>query len=295
MERILSKRAKKYKEVILFVMPAFLPLLVFWIYPMVQGLYISFTDYDFMSSSYNIVGFRNYKNIFNDEMFYKALRNTIIFTMGNIVPTIFGGLSLALIVNKKMRCSSLYKSIIFSPWVTPTVAVSIVWSWVFEPNTGLANYILQLLDMPKLKWLESSETAMFSLIIVTVWKGLGWAMVFYLNAIERISKDLYEAASIDGATSLEVFKYITIPLISPTTLFLTIITTVNSIQAYDQIQVLTQGGPAGSTRTLLYMYYQTAFENFNIGEAMALAMIILIIVGFFSLIQFLISKTWIHY
>ena len=136
---------------------------------------------------------------------------------------------------------------------------------------------------------------MVSVIIVTVWKGFGWAMVFYLTALERVPKELYEAAAIDGANSWNKFISITLPLISPTTFFLSIITTINSIQAYDQIQVLTQGGPAGSTRTILYMYYQTAFENFNMGQATAMATVILLIIGVLAGMQFIASKKWVHY
>lgn len=170
-----------------------------------------------------------------------------------------------------------------------------MWSWIFEPRYGLANKVLNFLNMPSCQWLKSSDTALLGVIIVTVWKGLGWAMVFYLTALEKVPNSLYEAASVDGADSFRKFKNITIPLISPTTFFLTIITTINSLQAYDQIQVLTQGGPAGSTRTLLYYYYQTAFENFNIGEATAVATVMLIIIGILSGIQFITSKKWVHY
>ncbi|MDU4659836.1 MAG: sugar ABC transporter permease, partial [Clostridium butyricum] len=212
-----------------------------------------------------------------------------------LVPTIALGLLAAVILRKKITGSAIYKAIIFSPWVTPTVVISIVWSWIFEPQYGLANYILQLLNMPKSQWLQSSDTAMTAVILVTVWKGFGWAMIFYLTALERVPKELYEAAAVDGAGSWQKFKKITLPLISPTTFFLTIITTINSIQAYDQIQVLTQGGPSGSTRTILYLYYQTAFENFNIGEATSIAVIILLIIGALAGIQFIASKKWVHY
>lgn len=136
---------------------------------------------------------------------------------------------------------------------------------------------------------------MYAVILVTIWKGFGWAMIFYLTALERVPKELYEAAAVDGAGKWQKFKSITLPLISPTTFFLTIITTIDSIKAYDQIQVLTQGGPSGSTRTILYLYYQTAFENFNIGEATSIAVILLVIVGCLSGIQFIASKKWVHY
>lgn len=293
--RFSKRKLKNAVRVLMFVLPALIPLGIFWLFPMCEAIFMSFTDWDYMSSTYNIVGFDNYKSIFSDSMFYDALKNTVVFTLGTLIPTIAGGLFAAVLLKNKLTGSAIYKAVIFSPWVTPTVVISIVWSWIFEPKYGLANYILQLLNLPKSQWLESSDTAMYAVILVTIWKGFGWAMIFYLTALERVPKELYEAAAVDGAGRWQKFKSITLPLISPTTFFLTIITTIDSIKAYDQIQVLTQGGPSGSTRTILYLYYQTAFENFNIGEATSIAVILLIIVGCLSGIQFIASKKWVHY
>ncbi|SFC85663.1 carbohydrate ABC transporter permease [Clostridium uliginosum] len=295
MKKLKSKKVKHILIVLGFISPAIIPLIIFWIYPIIKSIFISFTDWDYITSNYNMVGLKNYEELFSNPMFYDALKNTLIFTLGTLIPTIAGGLALAMVLKSKLRCSAIYKAIIFSPWITPTVAISIVWSWIFEPQYGFANYILQIFNLPKSEWLQSSNTAMFSVIIVTVWKGLGWAMVFYLTALEKVPKDLYEAASIDGANTFNKFKSVTLPLISPTTFFLSIITTINSLQAYDQIQVLTQGGPSGSTRTLLYMYYQSAFENFNIGQATSIATVILGITGILAVLQFIASKRWVHY
>lgn len=291
----IKKRVKKASLVLLFILPAVIPLSLFWIWPMVKAIFMSFTDWDYMSSVYNMVGTENYKELFSDSMFYDALKNTFIFTLGTLAPTIAGGLAIAIILKNKIKGTTFYKAVIFSPWITPTVAISIVWSWIFEPRYGFANYVLQLFNMPKSQWLQSSSTAMLSVIIVTVWKWIGWTMVFYLVALEKVPKDLYEAAAIDGAGSWNKFISVTLPLISPTTFFLCIMLTINSLQAYDQIQVLTQGGPSGSTRTLLYLYYQTAFENFNIGQATAMATVMLVIIGMLSGIQFIASKKWVHY
>lgn len=293
--RFSKRKLKNAIRVLIFILPALIPLGVFWLFPMCDAIFMSFTDWDYMSSTYNIVGLDNYRSIFSDSMFYSALKNTFVFTVGTLVPTIAGGLFTAVLLKKKLAGSAIYKAVIFSPWVTPTVVISIVWSWIFEPQYGLANYILQLFNLPKSQWLQSSDTAMYAVILVTIWKGFGWAMIFYLTALERVPKELYEAAAVDGAGKWQKFKSITLPLISPTTFFLTIITTIDSIKAYDQIQVLTQGGPSGSTRTILYLYYQTAFENFNIGEATSIAVILLVIVGCLSGIQFIASKKWVHY
>ncbi len=290
-----KKKIKNAVRVLIFILPALIPLGIFWLFPMAEAIFMSFTDWDYMSSTYNIVGLDNYRSIFSDSMFYDALKNTVVFTLGTLVPTIAGGLFTAVLLKEKLAGSAIYKAVIFSPWVTPTVVISIVWSWIFEPQYGLANFILQLFNLPKSQWLQSSDTAMYAVILVTIWKGFGWAMIFYLTALERVPKELYEAASVDGAGRFQKFKSITLPLISPTTFFLTIITTIDSLKAYDQIQVLTQGGPSGSTRTILYLYYQMAFENFNIGEATAIAVVLLVIVGCLSGIQFAASKKWVHY
>ncbi|MBQ2288699.1 MAG: sugar ABC transporter permease [Lachnospiraceae bacterium] len=288
-------RLKHSGNVLLFVLPALIPLIIFWIYPILRSIWISFTDWDFMTPNYNFVFLKNYIALFKDSRFYNALWNTFVFTAGTLIPTIAGGLGLALLLRKKFSGSGLFKFVLFSPWITPTVAVSIVWTWIFQPDGGIANVVLEFLNLPALEWISSSDTAMLSVIIVTVWKSLGYAMIFYLSALEKVPKELYEASSMDGAKKFRQFFDMTLPSISPTTFFLMIITMVNSLQAYDQIQILTQGGPSGSTRTLLYMYYQLGFEEFNMGGATAVAVVMIAITVLLSIIQFTASKKWVHY
>ncbi|PLR87869.1 carbohydrate ABC transporter permease [Bacillus sp. V33-4] len=277
------------------MLPALILLLLFWFIPMAVSLFISFTDWDYISPTLSFVGLENYSSLFTDKEFYKVLLNTLSFVVFTVVPIMAIGLGLALALNKKVAGSTVYKAILFSPWVTPMVAVSIVWSWIFQPEVGLLNFLLSALGLPKIDWLGSSTWAMPAVIIVTVWKGIGWVMIFYLEALQRVPVDLYESASIDGAPRWRRFRHITLPMISPTTFFLLIVTTIDALQAYDQIQVLTQGGPAGSTRTLLYMYYQLAFEQFNMGQATAVATLLVLITALLSAIQFLTSKRWVHY
>ena len=298
----MSKKKTKYKRrydslptVLLFVLPALIPLIVFWIYPILRSIYLSFTNWDYISPTYKIVWFKNYTSLFRNPRFYEALWHTVVFTAGTLFPTIILGLILALLLVKNFRGSGIVKFILFSPWITPTVAISIVWSWIYKVDGGIANTILTNLGMTPLKWINSSDTAMLSVIIVTIWKSLGYSMIFYLSALERVPGELYEAGALDGAFGWRQFVDITLPSISPTTFFLSIITMVNSLQAYDQIQVLTQGGPAGSTRTLLYMYYQLGFQEFNMGQATAVAVVMIILTAGLSLIQFKVSEKWVHY
>lgn len=295
------KRSRKRSEirnlgaVLLFVLPALIPLFNFWIYPILRSVWLSFTDWDFMTPDYNFIWFKNYTSLLKDSRFYEALWNTLVFTAGTLFPTIIGGLGLALLLRRNFKGSGVFKFVLFSPWITPTVAISIVWTWIFREDGGLANQVLGLFGLPALKWISSSDTAMLSVIIVTVWKSLGYAMIFYLSALEKVPEELYEASALDGAKPWRRFLDMTLPGISPTTFFLMIITMVNSLQAYDQIQILTQGGPSGSTRTLLYMYYQLGFQEFKMGQATATAVIMIIITVILSLAQFTASKKWVHY
>ena len=288
-------KLKKAGSVALFVLPALIPLIVFWIYPILKSVYISFTNWDYMTPDYDFVFFKNYIKLFKDTRFYDALWNTLVFTLGTLIPTIAGGLLLALLLQKNFRGNGLFKFILFSPWITTTVAISIVWTWIYEPDVGIANAVLNFLNLPSLKWIQSSDTAMLAVIIVTVWKSLGYGMIFYTSALEKVPTELYEANALDKANAWQRFRDVTLPCISPTTFFLVIITMVNSLQAYDQIQILTQGGPSGSTRTLLYMYYQLGFQEFDMGQATSLAVVLIFITVLLSLVQFGASKKWVHY
>ena len=166
-------QTRKIASIFVFVLPALIPLLVFWIYPIIRSIWISFTDWDFMTPTYHIVYFKNYISLFKDARFYNALWNTLVFTVGTLAPTIIIGLMLAVFLQKPFLGSGVMKFILFSPWVTPTVAISIVWTWIFQPDDGLANLVLSLAGLPALKWISSSQTAMLSVIIVTVWKSMG--------------------------------------------------------------------------------------------------------------------------
>ena len=285
----------KILKVLFFTLPAMIPMTLFWIYPILRSGWLSFTDWDYMTPEYNYVGVENYTAVLTNSSFWSAFKTTFLFAIGTIIPIIILGLSVALLLGNEIKGKAIYRFLVFSPWVTPTVAISIVWSWIFEPKGGLANEILVNLGLPKLQWLSSSETALMSVIIVTVWKAVGYSAIFYLTAIDKIPRDRYEAASLDGAGFWKKLIYITLPGVSPTTFFLCIITMVDALKAYDQIQILTQGGPAGSTRTLTYLFYQLGFEQFKMGQASAVAIIIVVITVALSYTQFRLSKKWVNY
>ncbi|MBR5383452.1 MAG: sugar ABC transporter permease [Clostridia bacterium] len=272
-----------------------IPMIVFWIYPIFRSLMISLTDWDYISPTYNIVWFENYASIFDSSGFTKAITVTLLFAVYTVIPAMVIGLMLALVFQKRFPGRSVYRAMLFSPWVTPTVAVSIVWIWLFNVDHGLLNRLLTAVGLPASKWLSSRDTALASVSLVTVWKSLGYTMIFYASALEKVPQQLYEAASIDGANGWQKFKTITFPGISPTTFFLSVMMMISSLQAYDQIQILTQGGPAGSTRTLLYLYYQYAFEKYKMGEATAIAAVLMFLTIGLSILQFWGSKKWVNY
>ncbi|WP_054943903.1 carbohydrate ABC transporter permease [Paenibacillus ihuae] len=280
---------------VLFTLPAMIPFILFWLAPLLYVLYLSLTEWDFMSPDKIFVGLQNYADLFSNPSFYKALRVTVLFCAGSVLPVISIGLGLALLMNRKLGGSALYQALLFSPWVTPTVAVSIVWSWIYEPDVGLANTVLNFLGLEPIGWLQDPKWALIGVLFVTVWKSVGWAMIFYLVALRNVPSDLLEAGELDGASALQKFFRITLPLISPTTLFLFVVQIIQALQAYDQINVLTQGGPSGSTRTLLYLYYQSAFESFQIGEASTVAVVLVFICMLLSVFSLGVSKRTTHY
>lgn len=290
-----SNKKTKSLSLLLFILLPITPLVVFWFIPLFISLWLSTTDWDYISPTINNVGLSNYTTIIQSADFRNALWNTVVFSFWTVIPTIVIGFITALLIQRSKGGKALYKTLIFSPWVTPTVAISIVWSWIFEPKVGLLNQVLGWFHLPQPAWLQSSTYAMWAIIIVTVWKGVGWCMIFYCDALEKIPKEIYEVCALEGVSRWGLIRKVYLPYVSPISLFLVVTTIISSIQAYDQIQVMTQGGPSGSTRTLLYYYYQLAFEQFNMGQASALATLLILITGVISLIQFAMSKYWVHY
>ncbi|MFM2643767.1 sugar ABC transporter permease [Vibrio chagasii] len=290
-----SEPMKNRLKVLLFTAPLLVPLFTFWLVPFGYSIYISFTDWDYISPDYSFIGLENYEYMVEDYEFIQAMLNTFWFSVGVVIPTIILGLVFAMLLHKNFKGSQFYRAVIFSPWITPTVAVSIVWSWVFETKSGLANHLLESAGFSAIPWLENGDTALVAVIIVTVWQAIGWTMLFYISALNKIPESLYEASLIDGCSSLTRFLKITLPLISPTTFFLVVVNIITAMQAFDQFQILTQGGPGGETRTLLYLFYQQAFERYEMGPAAATSLVIFLITGLLALINTYIGKRWVYY
>lgn len=284
-----------FKQLFIFVLIPLIPLVIFWIIPLIISVWLSLTNWDYISPTYEYVGLDNYLNLINNDAFLDALNNTLLFTVATVIPTIVLGFVFAVMLNQLRKTKGFLQGLMFAPWITPMVGMSIVWSWMFNPSVGPINQVLGLFGLPEPNWLSDSSTAIWAVIIVTVWKGVGWAMLFFSDALTKIPKGLFEAADVEGAGFGQRIRMILIPLVSPMTLFLFIILTLDALQAYDQISILTQGGPSGSTRTLLYLYYEMAFQQFNIGAGTAVTVLILIISAFLAFLSMILSKKFVFY
>ena len=271
------------------ILPAILGTFIFIIIPVIASFGFSFVKWDLINKI-SFVGFDNYIEIFTNSLFYKILLNTFVFAistsvLGVIVPLVF-----AAILNCKIRGSEFFKTAYFLPFITPMVVIAIVWQWIFDPNIGLLNNLLRI----HVNWLYDQSFAMPALIIVSVWKLIGYNMIIFLSSLSSVNSSLFEAAKIDGANSFQIFKNITVPMLSPTIFFVVIITTISSFQVFDLIYLMTQGGPFDSTNVLVYAVYKNAFEFFNIGKASALAYVLFIIVFCLTIIQWRLRKKLVY-
>lgn len=268
-----------------FLLPALLGTFIFIIIPVFCSFGLSFSDWDLLSPI-KFVGLENYKLIFTDDLFHKILWNTVIFALSTSILGVIIPLILASILNNKIRGSEFFKTAYFLPFITPMVVIGIVWQWIFDPNIGPLNNLLNL----NINWLYDQNFAMPALIIVSVWKLIGYNMIIFLSSLSAISNSLFEAAKIDGANPIQTFLHVTIPLLSPTIFFVIIITTITSFQVFDLIYLMTQGGPLDSTNVLVYAIYKNAFEYFNIGKASAIAYVLFVIILVLTLIQWALRK-----
>ncbi len=273
----------------LFLFPALAGSFVFIIIPIFFSFYLSFAKWDLLSPI-EFVGLKNYVAIFSSRDFYQILINTVIFASATTVFGVLIPLLLACILNEKLKFSEFFKTVYFLPFITPMVVLAIVWSWIFDPNMGLMNYFLRT----HINWLFDTHYAMLALIIVSVWKLVGYNMVIFLAGLTAINSSLYEAAKIDGAGAIKTFLQITVPQLSPTIFFVTIITTISSFQVFDLIYLMTQGGPMDATNVLVYKLYQCAFEYFDIGQASAIAYILFVIIFVLTIAQWKLKKKWVN-
>lgn len=283
----------------LFIAPALIILLVFAFFPVIFSIATSFMRWN-LPYQPSWIGLQNYQYLFQNEIgwpiFRRALVNTLYFTAGSVPLNMIISLFIALFLNQRLRGVGLFRTAYFLPTITSTVAVSVVWMWLYHPsNYGLFNSVLLRLGLPMQRWLRDPVLAMPALIAMGIWHGMGYNIIIFLAGLQGIPAHLYEAARIDGAGTWAQFRKITWPLLSPTTFYVLVIGVINAMQAFSQMHVMTQGGPLGRTTTIVYYLYQLAFENFSMGRASAVACILFVILLVLTLIQFRVMGARVHY
>lgn len=278
-----------------FILPNFIGFAVFTLIPVLFSFALSFMNWD-GANAITFAGFDNFARLFNDETFKIATWNTIYYAIGTVPLTMVCSLGLAVILNKNIFGRNIFRTIFFFPYVASLVAVAVVWNMIFNPAMGPVNQFLMSIGMENPpRWTASTVWAMPTVIFVSVWKNMGYYMVIYLAALQGISKDLYEAASIDGATSWQQFKSITLPMLTPTTFFVSIMLTISCFKVFDLIFMMTQGGPGRSTTVLVSHIYNIAFKEFSYGYSSAVSMVLFAIVLVITIVQFRMEKKWVSY
>lgn len=293
--RISPLRLRANVEGWLFIAPVIFGVIAFQFFPIAVSIYASFTDWDGVNPA-RFVGFENFIRLFtNDEYFGLTLKNTLYYTIGHIPLTLLLALILALLCNRKMRGVTWYRTLYFTPVVTNTVAISLVWSWLYAPDVGVLNWLLSMIGISGPSWLSDQAWAMPAVILVSVWQGVGYPMVILLAGLQGIPAALYEAAEIDGAGSWHKFRHVTFPLLTPSVFFLTITQFIGSFQVFGLIFVMTQGGPAFATTVYVYYLYQNAFSWWKMGYAAAMAWILFAVIASITIVQWKLQKRWVFY
>ncbi|SHI53898.1 multiple sugar transport system permease protein [Clostridium amylolyticum] len=276
---------KEWISAYLFLAPMLVLFSIFVIYPMIKGIYISFFDYTLRN--FKFIGLDNYKALLTDVVFKKSLVNTLIIVLANVPAVILISLFVSVNIYKKSPAlRSFFRGVFYLPTVASVVSITVVWGWIFHPNYGILNYLTSLAGMEPLGWLGDPRTALQCIIVVLVTLSVGQPIILYVAALGNVPTSYIEAAEVDGATKWQVFRKITWPLLMPTTLYIVIITTINSFQCFAIIQLLTSGGPAFATETIMYLVYERAFTLNKYGSASAMGVILAIIIMLISVVQY---------
>lgn len=275
-----------------FIMPNFVGFAVFTLLPVLFSFGLSFCEWD-SAHSIKFVGLQNFLQLVSDDTFLISLKNTIYFTIGTVPLTIILSLGMSLLINQKIKGQVIFRSIFFFPYVASLVAICVVWNLLFNPDMGPVNSLLAALGVKNLpRWSASVQWALPTVIGLTVWKSAGYYMIVYLAALQGISRDLYEAAKVDGAGAIRRFFSITLPLLTPTTFFVSTMLIISSFKVFDTIYIMTGGGPGRATNVLVYYIYNTAFVKFKFGYASAVSMVLFVLVLIMTLLQFKGERKW---
>jgi ABC-type sugar transport system permease subunit len=280
---------------LLFLSPTLVVFSVFILFPVFFSFFLSFHVWNMFSDEHTFVGLDNYARVLTNPEFWSVLSNTVMYTLGTIPLNMSLALLVAALLNKRIAGKRWLRTAFFAPVVMSSVAAAVIWRWVYEPNFGLLNWFLGLFGVPAINWLNDPSAAMFALIVMGVWKTFGVNMVLFSAGLQGIPDHYYEAASIDGAGAWHKFWNITLPLLSPTTFFILVMSVIGSFQVFDTVYVLTSGGPLGSTKVLVFYLYEQAFKFFEMGYASAVAYLLFAIIFTLTLLQVKYLKGSIHY
>lgn len=285
---------KKVGLVALFLLPAFLPLIAFRLFPMLASLGVSLTEWNLLRPP-KFVGIENYVTVLTDPKFHKALGNTVYYMVGYLPLVLVGATAIAVLLNSKLRGARLFRGIYFLPVVTSWVVVALLWKWLLSPQGGIVNWALGLVGIEGPGWWTDPNWAMPAIIIASVWKDLGFNMLILLAGLQSIPEHLYEAATIDGASRWQKLRYVTLPLLTPSLLFATILAMIGAFQVFDQVWVMTEGGPAGATTVVMEQVVKNAFQYGLMGEASSMSWVLFAIILVFTVIQLRAQRLWVHY
>ena len=267
------------------VLPTYLVYFLFIFIPVVMTIWLGFTNNDLFTRS-EFVGLANFVRLFGDAVFLKALQNTAVYSLGTIIPQIVLALLLANALNQRIPGRKTLRLAFYLPYVVSMVSVSMLWLWIYEPATGVLNQTMRSLGLPAMRWLYDQDLALASLIIMGIWKMTGYNMVIYLAGLQQIPAHLYEAADIDGASALSKFSRITVPLVQPTTFFLFVINTIQSFSVFEQVNIMTEGGPNNATTTIVHQLYTRGFEEFQMGYASSMGVFLLGLIFVLTVLNF---------
>ncbi len=276
----------------LYLLPILIGLTVFTAGPILASLGLSFTQYD-IGANPRFIGTQNYNEFLNSALFWQVAGNTVYYALLYVPASIAVSLGLALLVEKRIRGIEFFRTIYFLPVVTSMVAAAIIWSWMYNSDVGLLNYLLSMIGIDGPKWLQNPHWALPAIAIMSIWKNAGYNMMIFLAGLANIPKDYYEAARLDGSSAWSRFLHITLPMLSPVTFFVLVVTTIGAFQVFEQTFVMTNGGPGVSTLTLSYYIWQTAFRFFNLGGASALGYLFFLLVLAVTALQFLARRRWV--
>lgn len=276
---------KDTRDALIFSAPFLIVFIVFLVFPVFFGFFISFFKWGILSSP-EWIGFNNYIKIFSDKLFYESLWHTVFFVLISTPLFLLVGFIMALFVNSKLCLNILAENIFFIPYILSITVIGTLWGWLLQRNYGLVNQIIMLFGGEPVKWLTSSKTAMWSIIIATLWWTAGFNMILFSAGIKQISAEIYEAAHIDGANYFQTLFHITIPLLRPTTILCLLLQIIASFNVFGQVYVMTGGGPHGSTRVLVQYIYETGFSYFKMGYSSAMAYVLFFVIIIVSVAQY---------